>query len=579
MSPSPDRSPPDDAAAPAEAADAAAAVAAGRPAAARPSALRRVLAAPRRASPRSWSSCRGRASWATPAARSRSDGRGPRRQPAHHRALGHRQRRRPRAPQPGRPGRGAPRAGPRRHRPRRLPRPEPQRAPEPGLGPAVARPDHRSSRSPATTRSTGYAASAEARLRRRLGGAPRAAPGARARRRRPGRRGRRARPGEPPLLPRLRHRPVQAPRARPRPAVPQARAQGPVRRRLRDHPGRATTPASQDELLRWMRREGDRPAGHRATPTSWTAASPAPSTPARSRAAWSPTSCWRSSSARPPAPTRAARSSWSSPRSRWWSRAASASRALYLSGHRDAEEIGRVLEMADAHDPADWRALDEGRLVRAAGRVPPVRARRRRRSPPTSSAGRYARVAHRPAARARARGASPRSTGSTAPSTSASSSPGRPASGLGQGLRAIERYHVGQAAPRLRAGGQGAAVRLPRLRRLLAAGHRVPVPREPLPEEPAQRPVRRRARRPVRGPGPRPASGPRPTGGSSRTARSSRCSTGRRSSRTTPSAARAPGANTFLGRDHFARRGRRPHVRALPATAPHAAAIQKGPAS
>jgi len=29
----------------------------------------------------------------------------------------------------------------------------------------------------------------------------------------------------------------------------------------------------------------------------------------------------------------------------------------YLCGHRNAQEIGRVLEIADAHDPADWRAL------------------------------------------------------------------------------------------------------------------------------------------------------------------------------------------------------------------------------
>lgn len=32
-------------------------------------------------------------------------------------------------------------------------------------------------------------------------------------------------------------------------------------------------------------------------------------------------------------------------------------RGIYLSGHRDADEIGRVLELAAAHDPADWRAL------------------------------------------------------------------------------------------------------------------------------------------------------------------------------------------------------------------------------
>ncbi len=32
-------------------------------------------------------------------------------------------------------------------------------------------------------------------------------------------------------------------------------------------------------------------------------------------------------------------------------------RGIYLSGHRDAGEITRVHELADAHDPADWRSL------------------------------------------------------------------------------------------------------------------------------------------------------------------------------------------------------------------------------
>jgi methylenetetrahydrofolate reductase (NADPH) len=32
-------------------------------------------------------------------------------------------------------------------------------------------------------------------------------------------------------------------------------------------------------------------------------------------------------------------------------------KGIYISGHRDAAEVGRVLEMADAHDPADWRSL------------------------------------------------------------------------------------------------------------------------------------------------------------------------------------------------------------------------------
>lgn len=32
-------------------------------------------------------------------------------------------------------------------------------------------------------------------------------------------------------------------------------------------------------------------------------------------------------------------------------------KGIYIAGHRDAGEIGRVLDMADAHDPADWKHL------------------------------------------------------------------------------------------------------------------------------------------------------------------------------------------------------------------------------
>ena len=52
---------------------------------------------------------------------------------------------------------------------------------------------------------------------------------------------------------------------------------------------------------------------------------------------------------------------------------------------------------------------------------------------------------------------------------------------------------------RARAGGEGAAVRLPGLRRLLAARHRLRLPGVALRQEPAQRPLRRHARRPLRG--------------------------------------------------------------------------------
>lgn len=32
-------------------------------------------------------------------------------------------------------------------------------------------------------------------------------------------------------------------------------------------------------------------------------------------------------------------------------------RGIYLSGHRDAAEVARILELAESHDPADWRSL------------------------------------------------------------------------------------------------------------------------------------------------------------------------------------------------------------------------------
>ena len=53
----------------------------------------------------------------------------------------------------------------------------------------------------------------------------------------------------------------------------------------------------------------------------------------------------------------------------------------------------------------------------------------------------------------------------------------------------------GQGCTRARAGRQGAALRLSGLRRLLAARHRVRLSRVAVREEPAQRPVRRHARR------------------------------------------------------------------------------------
>ena len=49
-------------------------------------------------------------------------------------------------------------------------------------------------------------------------------------------------------------------------------------------------------------------------------------------------------------------------------------RGVYFSGHRNAGEIGRIFELIDAHDPADWRSLVKDVSWGLPGCVPPVRA-------------------------------------------------------------------------------------------------------------------------------------------------------------------------------------------------------------
>ena len=156
---------------------------------------------------------------------------------------------------PRRPGRGAARAGPRRDRPRRLPRPEPQRHAEPRLGPPVARPDQRP-RDQRRLPGRGLRGPVQARVRHRLGGAARAAPRAGHDRGRQGRHRRAPGSRAALLLPRLRDRPLQAPRARPR-----ARSSSSSRSSARSGADYAITQVGydahrQDVLLRWMRREG-----------------------------------------------------------------------------------------------------------------------------------------------------------------------------------------------------------------------------------------------------------------------------------------------------------------------------------
>jgi len=115
------------------------------------------------------------------------------------------------------------------------------------------------------------------------------------------------------LLSRLRRLALQAPRGRGGPPIPQARAQGPGGRRF-------VTPAGYDarawdELLRWMRRADLRIlAIANVYVLSRTVARLFHGN--QIPAASSRTSCSRSPSARPPRPTRAGPSSWSSPRGR-----------------------------------------------------------------------------------------------------------------------------------------------------------------------------------------------------------------------------------------------------------------------
>ena len=182
--------------------------------------------------------------------------RGPRGRPPGHRPLDHRQRRRPRPPQPRGPRRASSSARGRRvivhvtcrdrnrsellslgwrlaqRRDRGPARPD-RRLHEPRAISAWPSPSSTSTRWRCSPSTTGSTAGSAARSW------PARSPATRDRdieELAPARNYRR--PGADRLLPRRRGQPVQGRRARPGPAVPQAREQGPHRRPLRDHPGR-----------------------------------------------------------------------------------------------------------------------------------------------------------------------------------------------------------------------------------------------------------------------------------------------------------------------------------------------------
>ena len=170
---------------------------------------------------------------------------------------------------------------------------------------------------------------------------------------------------------------------------------------------------------------------------------------------------------------------------------------VYLGGHMPASTFGEILDQAAAFGGDDWKELaaeihypvaDEFYFFEpdpetklSSGEVNAAYLDSKRT--PEDRAARAAQVPLQPAAPCR-RIRAGRPTVSGRPRLL----PGRRQGSAGP-----------EGGPRARAGGQGAALRLPRLRRLLAARHRVRLSRVAVREEPAQRTMRRHPRGPLRG--------------------------------------------------------------------------------
>ncbi len=184
-------------------------------------------------------------------------------------------------------------------------------------------------------------------------------------------------------------------------------------------------------------------------------------------------------------------------------------RGAYLAGSLSAADVDRILATAAAYGPDDWRTFareiryaspgtfhlyapdpdsglntDAPDPAYARSTTPRSRSRARRR---VSPAYRFSRLTHDlvfdpEIGRLRGGGPDPRADRAVPP---------------------------GSAVPRHRAGDQDPDVRLPRLRRLLAARGRLPVPGVAVPQGHAQRAVRRLARRHLRVAAPPVHLGPR----------------------------------------------------------------------
>ena len=133
-----------------------------------------------------------------------------------------------------------------------------------------------------------------------------------------------------------------------------------------------------DQLLRWMRREGDRPAGDRQRLHPLGRRRPRVQRRQGAGLRRDRRAARAGGEGRHAVPTRAARSSSSSRPSSWWSRAAWASGASTSPGTATAPRCARSSSSPTPMTPADWRSLVKDVSFGPARRVPAVRERRRR---------------------------------------------------------------------------------------------------------------------------------------------------------------------------------------------------------
>ena len=370
-----------------------------------------------------------------------------------------------------------------------LPRPEPGRAHDARLGPRERGHDGHPGalRGLPGGRVRGHVAGG---LRHRFGGPAGHAPGPVAR---PGR-----------LLRGLRHQPLQAARERARAAAAEAGHEAACRRPVHDHPGglgraRHRRAAALDAP---QRRRRSRPS-----PASTSCRRPVAryfhggKVPGASMAdsAVPPGGGGRHGARQGPRPVPGDRCD----AGRRGARPGLPGRLPRRAAQRRARSTG-CSTLADGYAADDWQAARDRRST-SRGRARSGCTRTGMRPVPwprTSRIADYARSHHPEGAQACAVAACRWRTRPTASTHDLVFTPGTTGFAAGTAFyERAERWKVGRPLHVLEQVAKVPHVRVPRLRRLLAAGDRLPLPRIAVRQEPAQRPLRRHRGRPVRDPG------------------------------------------------------------------------------